>query len=108
MDTSIDFASRDNTIAAIRSGLKNLTGQTWSVTGGKGTAWGWITVASPPKRKNGYSMTTEDTATLAHIFGENVSHQGVSIPDSPAYREHYTALATGLASPTVKPSPYWD
>ena len=45
------YIDRDEAIKRIRSALKRKTGKTWSVTGGRGTAWGWITVQAPPKRR---------------------------------------------------------
>lgn len=42
--------SRDTTIAAIRAALKRRSGRAWSVTGGRGTAWGWIKIDAPPAR----------------------------------------------------------
>ena len=35
----------------IRAAMKRKTGKTWSVRGGRGTGWGWITVGAPPKRR---------------------------------------------------------
>ena len=35
---------RDEAIKAIRTALKRRTGKTWSVKGGRGTAWGWLTI----------------------------------------------------------------
>jgi hypothetical protein len=44
-------AGRDAVIVAIRKALKVRSGKPWSVTGGRGTAWGWITVETPPARR---------------------------------------------------------
>lgn len=41
---------RNETITAIRTALKNRSGKQWSVTGGRGTAWGWISISSPKSR----------------------------------------------------------
>jgi hypothetical protein len=41
---------RASTIRAIRAGLKRRSGKTWSVPGGRGTAWGWLRISAPPKR----------------------------------------------------------
>lgn len=41
---------RDEAIEAIRNGLKRRSGKQWSVTGGRGTAWGWIKISVPPRR----------------------------------------------------------
>ena len=42
---------RNETIIAIRTALKNRSGKQWSVTGGTGTAWGWIKISVPPSRR---------------------------------------------------------
>ncbi len=101
---------RAEAIVAIRSALKRRTGRTWSVTGGRGTAYGWLTVHAPPKRRTqpfGY-MTDDDRAVLAHALGlESVHDQGVSIPSGDRYREEYVARAEGRA--VLKHGvPYWD
>jgi hypothetical protein len=49
--TSLD---RDDAIKLIREALKKRSGKAWSVTGGRGTAWGWITIAAPPARRVGH------------------------------------------------------
>lgn len=41
---------RNETIKEIKSALKQRSGKAWSVTGGRGTAWGWITITAPPAR----------------------------------------------------------
>jgi len=46
-----EMLNRDETIERIRAALKKKTGKTWSVSGGRGTSWGWITVQAPPKRR---------------------------------------------------------
>jgi hypothetical protein len=42
---------RDETIARIKAALKRRSDRAWSVKGGRGTAWGWITVEAPPRRR---------------------------------------------------------
>lgn len=42
---------RDVAIKRIRKALKKKTGKSWSVTGGRGTGWGWIDVQAPPRRR---------------------------------------------------------
>src|SRR5512144_3237834 len=41
---------RDETIKRIRTALKRRSGKVWSVTGGRGTAWGWLHIDAPPAR----------------------------------------------------------
>lgn len=99
---------RDDVIRILRSELKRRSGKAWSVTGGKGTAWGWITITAPPCRRVGYGhMTDVDQTELAELLGlDRVHHQGESVPDSQAHRIEYVDRARGLgASPAAA---YWD
>lgn len=125
---------RDDTIRAIRAALKRRSGKSWSVTGGRGTAWGWITIDAPPRRRSGDHMpdgadefgrityrhvdtgeprrfgimTPADCAELAQLLGlERVHPQGVSIPAGTDYRIEYVARAEGRA-PSAFGTPYWD
>lgn len=41
---------RSEAIAKIRAGLKARSGKAWSVTGGRGTSWGWLKIDAPPAR----------------------------------------------------------
>jgi hypothetical protein len=50
--------SRNEAIKAIRAALKRRTGKTWSVTGGRGSAWGWIRIDAPPKRRTAVRAKT--------------------------------------------------
>lgn len=101
--------TRDEAICAIRAALRERTGQPWSVTGGRGTAWGWITINAPKKRRGAHStLTDEDRATLAEALDlGHVHDQGVSIPSGTSYRAEYVARARG-EKPTVHGTPYWD
>lgn len=44
------MTDRNEAIATIRSELKTRSGKAWSVRGGRGTAWGWITIDAPAAR----------------------------------------------------------
>jgi hypothetical protein len=100
---------RDETISRIRAALKKRSGKAWSVTGGRGTAWGWISIDAPPKRRtNGGNMTAADQAELATLLGLEHAHcQGVSIPAGYDYRAEYVDRAEGR-KPSVCGTPYWD
>lgn len=93
---------------AIRDALRIRTGRTWSVTGGRGTSWGWITIQAPPKRRNGDTMTDDDQATLAAALDlpYGAHRQGVTVAASSAHRREYVNRARGLAY-TAAPA-YWD
>lgn len=125
--------TRNETIAKIKSALKRRSKKTWSVTGGKGTAYGWITIKAPPKRRTwkhrlpsgmtdrpenwqgydsgepGESMTPADQKELAELFNLDrpVHQQGISIPASGDYYQEYIDRAEGR-KPTVIGHPYWD
>jgi hypothetical protein len=45
----LDF-DRNPVLARIKAALKRRSGKVWSVTGGRGTAWGWLKIASPKAR----------------------------------------------------------
>lgn len=100
---------RAETIAFIRAELRRRTGRTWSVTGGTGTAWGWITITAPPARRvQGWYMTEEDEVILSDALNlTRVSRQGVTIPASDDYRREYMDRARGVA-PAEHGTPYWD
>lgn len=127
-------SDRNATIKDIKQNLQRRSGKAWSVTGGRGTAYGWITIQSPPARQtahsvlkagatnnwpesyetvdtgepNGY-MTQADREELAKLLGldKPVHFQGESIPASSDYRKEYLQRARGQ-TPTVKGEPYWD
>jgi hypothetical protein len=99
---------RDEAIKAIKNALKARSGKAWSVTGGRGTAWGWITIQSPPSRRDSYGcMTDADREELGALLGVRVHAQGESIPAGSDYRREYIARAAGL-TPAVVGTPYWD
>ena len=127
---------RDEAIARIKAALKRRSGKSWSVTGGKGTAWGWIEINVPPARrtwtnvpkphnvirldpgrenwdevdtgKPGGFMGPPDRDELAKLLGlPEVHFQGVSIAASSAYREEYISRAEGR-TPAKIAEPYWD
>ena len=98
---------RDAAIAILKAELKARSGKAWSVTGGRGTAWGWIRVVAPPRRRDGSTMSAEDSADLAKLFRLDSAHdQGISIPASSAHRTEYIARLRGEAFTTAQA--YWD
>lgn len=109
--------TRDEAITRIRAGLRQRTGKAWSVSGGRGTGWGWIRIEAPPKRRvddaggtagGQYYTSQSDCAELAAALGlEKVHDQGVSIPASSAYYTEYVDRAEGR-SPSVRGTRYWD
>lgn len=99
---------RAEAIKAIRHGLRKRSGRSWSVVGGRGTAYGWITIDAFPSRHVDGHMTPEDRKELAELLGlESVHSQGVSIPASNDYRIEYVDRANGR-TPSKIGEPYWD
>lgn len=98
---------RNDAIAAIRSNLKNRSGRTWSVRGGVGSSWGWITITAPPARLERGSMSDEDRELLSALLGETVHSQGTLVPASSDYRAEYVDRSAGRTPSTIG-RPYWD
>lgn len=100
---------RDEAIAAIRKALTRRSGNKWSVRGGRGTAWGWITIESRPSRQVDGQMTDEDCRELGELLGlgKPSHHQGESIPSSNAHYREYVDRAEGR-TPIVVGQQYWD
>lgn len=124
---------RNEVIKEIKNCLQTRSGKPWSVTGGRGTAWGWITIDAPPARRTaqrqlkpgaldtrpedyqmvntgqpGGSITAEDSAELAKLLGlESVHGQDIMVAASSDYRDEYIARARG-ETPAKIAQPYWD
>lgn len=124
--------SRAAVIARIKAALERRSGKRWSVTGGTGTAYGWITVNAPPARRTwewrlkagaldypgnygehntgqrGGHSSPEDRAELAKLLGlDGIHFQGLSIAASSEYRREYVDRAEGRV-PRKIATPYWD
>lgn len=128
-DTSLD---RNIVIKAIKANLQRRSGKQWSVTGGRGTAWGWIKIDAPPARctwsfklpegvadspqnyievNDGCEfghMSPDDRKQLGELLGlENVHYQGISIPSSHGHYREYLERSEGK-TPTALGECYWD
>lgn len=130
----MDDMTRNAVIARLRAALKARSGKVWSVTGGTGTAYGWITIDAPPAARTwrrrlragltigkGYEDYEEydsgqrdghtspaQCAELAALLGlPSVHHQGVSIPAGHDYYREYLDRAEGR-TPAMLGTPYWD
>ena len=69
----------------MRQLLRQRSGKTWSVTGGRGTGWGWLDISAPPSRLEGYRMIEADRIELAELLGKDrmIHCQGESVsPDN--------------------------
>jgi len=111
---------RAEAIKRIREALRRRSGKAWSVTGGRGTAWGWLTIDAPPARRkfnsdgtpsttDGGHMHPDEQKELAQLLGlkDPVHFQGVSIPSGGNYYDEYIARAEGR-TPEVYGEVYWD
>ena len=124
---------RAEALRRIKTGLQKRSGKTWSVTGGRGTAWGWLKIDAPPARQTaetrqkpgtrgltrddyeevdlghpGGHMTYADRVHLEALLSlENIYPQGVSIMASNDAYEEYVARAEGRPVTKIA-QPYWD
>lgn len=97
---------RDTTIAELRTQLRARTGRVWSVKGQRGTAWGWIDITTPPRRRVDGRPPAADVEILVEIFGHMASSGTLSIAAS---RDHYReALQNAHNLSPEEAQPYWD
>lgn len=103
--------TRNAVTKRIKAALVKRSGVQWSVRGGEGTAYGWITITAPAsRRQNGGScMTDADRSLLGKLLGlpRPVHHQGETIPDSNDYYREYIDRAEEH-TPRKLAEPYWD
>jgi hypothetical protein len=99
---------RDAVIVVIKNALKQRSGKSWSVRGGRGTAWGWIDISALPARKVDYRMTAEDQAELSALLGKDVHGQGESVAASSEYYRVALARAMFGTAGNFTAEPYWD
>ena len=96
---------RNEAIQEIRQALKRRSGKEWSVKGGRGTGWGWITIDVPPRRQ---PRTDADLAELGQLLGlERACYGPESIPASNDYYREYVDRANGR-TPAAVGTQYWD
>jgi ribosomal protein L30/L7E len=109
VEVPADLDTKDPKAVAkfIRSALRARSGKTWSVTGGTGTAHGWITITAPPARMNGYRVTDEDAEELARLLGLHRTGGTVKVADTRAHYVEYVHRAAGL-TPPARGERYWD
>lgn len=131
--TTTEPLTRDEAIRRIRAALRQRSGKAWSVTGGRGTAYGWIKIDAPPARRTehtqkrqgavterpedyervdtgepGGHMTAADRKELAALLGlDDVHFQGAKIPAGSDYYREYVDRSEGR-TPSVRGEPYWD
>jgi hypothetical protein len=125
---------RKEVIKRIKTALQRRSGKQWSVTGGKGTAWGWLDITAPPSRctwshrlkpgvvtdrpedyelydtgQPGHMMSQQDREELGKLlmFDRPAHHQGESVMASNEGWNEYIDRAEGRA-PAKIARPYWD
>ena len=103
-----DEWSRNSVIRRIKDALKQ-RGFSYSVTGGRGTAWGWIHIDLLPSVEK---LLTPEKRRLAYrelndVFGYNRGTDSISVPASTAHYREYLERAQGL-TPTKIAEAYWD
>ena len=128
------MSDRNETIARIRKALKKRSGKPWSVTGGRGTAWGWLKIDAPPKMRTAHFTRDPDALDSPENYyevempdepngctplalrnelnellglGSEQGRQGVSIPSCGKYYAEYIDRAEGR-TPAVYGEQYWD
>lgn len=129
---------RNGVIKAIKTALQKRSGKAWSVTGGRGTAWGWIHIDAPPARqtwtsvpkphnpgghlpgvenwdnidtgKPGGHTSPADRAELAKLLGVDLvqTSGGVGVPSSSDYYREYLHRAMFGHPGSFNAKPYWD
>lgn len=80
---------RADAVKRLKKALRTITGKTWSVSGARGTAWGWIDIQAPKSRRVGHTPNPAwkhwEMDTQEPPFFEN--------PDAPKDERWYTNLA---------------
>ena len=126
--------SRATVIRRIKLALERRSGKRWSVTGGTGTAYGWLHIDAPPARRTwrdrlrpdatglgtydqdcepydsgrpGGSMSPAERAELAGLLGLDRADRYVMVAASYEYYREYIDQAEGR-TPAKIATPYWD
>ena len=97
--------SRNAVTKRIRQALRRRSGKSWSVSGGSGTAYGWIRI----KATAGRDLALAEQMELAELLGLSrpCHFQGEDIPSGHDYYREYIARAEGR-EPAVTGKAYWD
>ena len=69
---------RNDAIADMRRNLRRRSGKDWTVRGGESTSWQWITICSPPARREAGGISPE---------AERIELQELLGLDGPAHRQ---------------------
>lgn len=99
--------NRSEVTKMIKGFLKARTGRDWSVTGGTGTAWGWLRITAPKGRKVDFRATMEDQILLGLAMGCDWPQEAFSVASSDGHWLAALQRAAGLEV-TGSEVPYWD
>ena len=126
--------SRAAVIRRIKLAPERRSGKRWSVTGGTGTAYGWLHIDVPPARRTwrdrlrpdatglgtydqdcepydsgrpGGSMSPAERAEVARLLGLDRADRAISVAASHDYYREYIDRAEGRV-PRKIATPYWD
>lgn len=99
--------NRSEVTKMIKGFLKARTGRDWSVTGGTGTAWGWLRITAPKGRKVDFRATMEDQILLGLAMGCDWPQESFSVASSDGHWLAALQRAAGLEV-TGSEVPYWD
>lgn len=126
--------SRAAVIARIKAALERRSGKKWSVTGGTGTAYGWLKIDGPPSRRTwrdrpragatglgtyaedyepydsgqpGGSISPAERVELAQLLGLDRVVRNISVAAGHDYYREYIDRAEGRV-PRKIATPYWD
>lgn len=98
---------RNETIKLIKAALKKRSGKSWSVTAGRGTIWGWLTISATPSKLENGRIVQADREQLAKLLDlDSVHPQGVSVPASIQHYLEFVNRAQGKKYTIAKN--YWD
>lgn len=108
---AIEADTIDGACKILRKLLRERTGRDWSVSRGRGTAYCWLKIHAPPKRRaeHGY-LSIEDQILLSAALGHWVHCQGESIRPGGDVRGAYVFRAAGVPVPDdwKIAEPGWD
>jgi hypothetical protein len=99
----------EEAVKRIREALRERSGKPWSVTRGRGTAYSWLRIMSPPARRVRAMMTPEDCVELGVLLGldRECSPTGASVPGQDDYHREYVDRAEGR-TPSVLGEADWS
>jgi hypothetical protein len=100
---------RASVISSIKQALRQRSGRSWSVTGGKGTAYNWLTIDVLPSECRDFAKAEETRKQLATLLGlARIHSQGHDVPGGNDYYREIIARARYGTDLGFVGKPYWD